>query len=149
MRRSDIYTGILLIVAGLATIFYIIPTQIEATQNFGMNPRVFPLVVMWLATAVALLMVIVRWQQPQDPADRDGPMQRENWLFILVMSAFLATSLFAWQAFGFLVAAPATVALLMLAMGEYRHPIRLILVSAVLPTAVYFIFDRLFIIQLP
>lgn len=149
MRRSDIIAGITLIAVGLVTILYIIPTQITASQNLGLNPKVFPLVVMWLGTAVALLMVIVRLRQPRDPDDEAGPMQVANWLFILVMSAFLATSYFAWRMFGFLIAAPAIVALLMLAMGEYRHPVRLVLVSVVFPLAVYFIFDRLFIIQLP
>lgn len=149
MRRSDIIAGITLIAVGLVTIFYIIPTQIAATQNLGLNPRVFPLVVMWLGTAVALLMVVVRLRQPRDHDDESGSMKVANWLFIIVMSAFLAASYFAWRMFGFLIAAPAIVALLMLVMGEYRHPVRLVLVSIMFPAAVYFIFDRLFIIQLP
>ena len=37
----------------------------------------------------------------------------------------------------------------MAVMGEYRHPVRLVLVSLILPFVVYYAFDRLFIIQLP
>ena len=38
---------------------------------------------------------------------------------------------------------------MMAAMGEYRHPVRLVLVSLTLPLIVYYAFERLFIIQLP
>jgi Tripartite tricarboxylate transporter TctB family len=149
VRRADIISGLALIAIGLVTIFYIIPTEIAVSQNYGLNPKVFPLAVMWLGTAVALLLVVLRLREPRDPDEEQGPMQAKNWLFIAAISGFFAASYFAIETFGFLIAAPVMVALLMAAMGESRHPVRLVLVSALFPTAIYFAFDRLFIIQLP
>jgi hypothetical protein len=149
VRQSDIFSGLFLAALGVLTIFVIIPREITVSENYGLNPQIFPLTVMWLGTAVALLLVIVRLRQPK-PADADpGPMQPKNWLFIVAISAFLAATYVAFETLGFLVAAPAALALLMLSMGEYRHPIRLVLVSACVPLAIYYSFDRLFVIQLP
>ena len=149
MRRSDIYSGLFLALLGLATVFVIIPHEITVSESYGLNPQVFPLTIMWLGTAVALLLVVVRLREPKSTDDEPAPMAAKNWLFIAPMSAFLAASYFAFERLGFLIAAPATVALLMIAMGEWRHPARLVLVSALIPLAVYYAFDRLFFIQLP
>ena len=56
---------------------------------------------------------------------------------------------FAINIVGFKITGIAVVALLMAAMGEYRHPVRLALVSLIFPIAIYYAFERLFIIQLP
>jgi len=149
MRRSDILSGIFLVIVALATIFVVIPAQIAVSEEYGLNPKVFPLTVMWLGAGVALILVVVRLRQPRDADEEPADMQPSNWLFIVAMSAFLAASYFALDLLGFKVAAPATIALLMAAMGEYRHPVRLVLVSLAVPAAVYYSFDQLFAIQLP
>jgi hypothetical protein len=149
VRRSDIYSGIVLALTALATIFFVVPPQIAVSEEYGLNPRIFPLTVLWLGFGVALILVAARLREPAAADEEPAHMQPKNWLFIAAMSAFLAASYFAIDLLGFMLAAPATLALLMLAMGEYRHPVRLAIVSAALPAAIYYSFDRLFAIQLP
>ena len=108
----------------------------------------FPLTVMWLGTAVALILVVQRLRE-RPAADDPPPMQAKNWLFIAAMSAYLAATYFAIDTVGFKIAGPVSVAVMMAVMGEFRHPLRLVLVSLTLPLIVYYAFDRLFIIQLP
>jgi len=148
VRRSDIITGIVLTLFGLAAIFFIIPIGISVSEEYGLSPRVFPLTIMWLGTAVALILVVTRLREPAVDDD-PPPMQAKNWLFIAAMSAYLGATYAALVTLGFKIAGPISVAVLMAAMGEYRHPLRLVLVSLTLPIIVYYAFDRLFIIQLP
>jgi hypothetical protein len=141
-------TGIVLALFGLVAIFVIIPSGISVSDEYGLNPRVFPLTVMWLGTAVAMILVVHRMRE-RPAADDPAPMGAKNWLFIAAMSAFLAATYYAIDIIGFKFAGPASVAVMMAAMGEYRHPARLVLVSLALPLLVYYTFDRVFIIQLP
>lgn len=136
-------------IVALATIFFIIPPEIAVSEEYGLNPKVFPLSVMWLGAGVALILVVLRLRQPPEADREPAHMQPSNWLFIVAMSAFLAASYFAVDTLGFKIAAPATIALLMAAMGEYRHPVRLVLVSLAVPAAIYYSFDQFFAIQLP
>jgi len=149
VRRSDIYSGIVLALLGLATIFIIVPAGISTSDEYGLNAQVFPLTVMWLGTAVAALLVVQRLRESRDAADEEAPMETKNWLFIVAASVFLAATYFAITLVGFKIAGVAAIALLMAAMGEYRHPVRLALVSVIFPIALYYTFDHLFIIQLP
>jgi hypothetical protein len=148
VRRSDIISGIVLALFALLAIFVIIPNGIAMSDEYGINARIFPLTVMWLGAAVALILVVQRLREPPE-ADDPPPMAANNWLFIAAMSAFLAATYFAMTHIGFKVAAPAAVAVLMAAMGEWRRPVRLALVSLIIPLAVYYTFDRIFIIQMP
>ena len=95
MRRSDIYTGIFLALFGLAAIFVIIPAGISVSDEYGLSPRIFPLTVMWLGTAVALILVVQRLREGAGATDDPAPMQAKNWIFIAAMSAYLAATYFA------------------------------------------------------
>lgn len=150
MRRSDIYSGIALTIIALLMIFIIIPENISISDEFGANPKVFPLTVMWLGAAVSAILVAVRLRQSSGVAD-DEPvdMRPENWIFIIAMSAFLAATYLVVDAVGFRIAMPVALAVLMAVMGEYKHPVRLGIVAVTVPLAVYYSFDRLFAIQLP
>ncbi|MBI1201056.1 MAG: hypothetical protein GC182_00960 [Rhodopseudomonas sp.] len=149
MRRSDIISGLVLTLLGLATIFLIIPAGISVSEEYGLSPRVFPFTVMWLGTAVAVLLVVQRLREVGAAGDDEAPMAVKNWLFIVAMAAFLAVTYVAINVIGFKITGIGAVALLMAVMGEYRHPVRLALVSVLFPIAIYYTFDRLFIIQLP
>ena len=149
MRRSDIYTGIVLALVGLATIFVVIPEGISVSDEYGLSPRIFPLTVMWLGTVVALILVVQRLREGVPPGEDPAPMRAKNWLFIAAISAYLAATYYGIATIGFKIAGPISVAVMMAVMGEYRYPVRLVLVSLTLPLAVYFAFERLFIIQLP
>jgi hypothetical protein len=148
LRRSDIISGIVLALFGLIGIFVIIPNGISISDEYGLNPRIFPLTVMWLGTLVALVLVVQRLRELPVEGDQP-PMCAKNWIFIAGMSAYLAATYFAIDIIGFKIVGPVCVAVLMIMMGELRHPVRLVLVSLIFPLFVYYTFDRVFVIQLP
>jgi hypothetical protein len=71
LRRSDIISGIVLALFGLIGIFVIIPNGISISDEYGLNPRIFPLTVMWLGTLVALVLVVQRLREL--PVEGDQP----------------------------------------------------------------------------
>ena len=149
MRRSDIISGIVLAIFALAAIFLIIPAGISVSDEYGLNPRIFPLSVMSLGAVVAVLLVVQRLRESSDAPDQPSDMESRSWLFVAAISAFLALVYFGIQYIGFKIAGPLSVAALMAVMGEYRHPVRLVLVSLIVPLAIYYAFERLFTIQIP
>lgn len=149
VRRSDIISGIVLTIFSLAAIFLIIPAGISVSDEYGLSPRIFPLTVMTLGAAVAVLLVVQRLREGPEVPDEPCDMGTRSWLFVIAISAFLALVYFGIQYIGFKIVGPLGVAALMAVMGEYRHPLRLVLVSLIVPLAIYYTFERLFIIQIP
>ena len=137
------------IVFGLITIFVIIPDQISSTPSeFGIAPDVFPLTLIWMFTFFCALMVVGRIFSKK-PLTDENRKPDIRWGFIIIVSLFLISSFLLVTYFGFIVGGIYTVAVVMLAMGEYRHKLRLIITAVVAPIAITWIFRHVFIILLP
>lgn len=148
MRRSDIVSGAVLTLLGLATIFFVVPAQISGTSDIGIAPDVFPLTMVGAATLFAALLVVRRlvFDRAEDGA---APLSREDGLFIVGAALFLAAGYAAIVTLGFMIGGALVLALVMAAMGEWRHPVRLVLVALVAPGAIDLLFWRLFYVPLP
>ena len=148
MRRSDIISGFVFILFGLITIFIIIPNQISGTSAYGIAPDVFPLTLIWIFTIFCILLVVNRLLSKKPKEDADSKVYI-RWRFIGLVSLFLITSFLSITYLGFIVGGIYTVAVVMLVMGEYRHKLRLILVTILAPVLISLTFRHLFIIILP
>jgi len=133
---------------GLITIFVIIPNQISGSSAYGIAPDVFPLTLIWIFTIFSILLCVNRLLSAKPTQDADSKADIE-WRFIALVSLFLISSFVLITFFGFIFGGIYTVAVLMLAMGEYRHKLRLILVAILAPVLISIIFRHLFIILLP
>lgn len=153
MRHSDILSGCLLTALGLAMIFVFIPAEVSGTSDYGLAPDFFPVTLAWLFTGLAALLVVIRivpallggWTGE----DEAVPMRRGDWAFIAGAVVFLAVGYVAMERVGFVPAAIAVIAVLMIAMGGLRNWIALGVVSAATPFVIDAAFRHIFLIYLP
>ena len=149
MRRSDIVSGVLLVLFGLVMIFFVVPIEIDSTGDYGLDPKFFPVMLLWLVIVMALLLVGSRLPVPADPPDAEVPLDAQNWMFIVGASLYLLAGFVAITALGFIPATIVMIAVLMYIMGVRRQWIRLISVSVAAPVLIYEALQRLFTVQLP
>ena len=148
MRRADIIAGLALTVAGLVTIFVIVPREVGSTSPIGIAPDVFPLTLLWIITGLAVLLVVSRLVMGQGASD-GPPLELHNLVYIGVVAVALAAGFIAITTLGFLVGGAAIVAFTMLVMGARRYPLRLALVSVLAPASIYLVFKHVFTVFLP
>ena len=148
MRRTDIISGVVLVIFGLVTVFVIIPDQISGSSVYGIAPDVFPLTLIWTLIVFALLLLGNRLLSAR-PAQDDDSIADIKWGFIGLASLYLISSFLMIKYLGFIPGGIYTVGVLMLAMGEYHHKLRLILVSLLAPVLIMLTFRYIFIIILP
>jgi hypothetical protein len=140
----------LLTLAGLAMIFFIVPLQISSTGDYGLDPKVFPVALLWLIIAMGVLLVATRVPAPPDPADAEPLLDGANWLFIGAFAVFLVLVFIAIKALGFVTAAVLMIAALMLALAAWRpNWIELLCVSMLAPLAIYYALYHVFAVRLP
>ncbi len=150
MRRADLISGGVLFAACLLTIFVIVPLQIDSGgEDYGLEPKFFPVTLLWLIAGLSALLVISRLVVPADPPGAAVPFQLKNWLFICGMAAFFALAFIAINYGGFIPAAAGIIAVLMIAVGGRRHWIELIAVSLIAPIVIDLALSHLFKVQLP
>jgi hypothetical protein len=148
LRRADIIAGLILTLAGLITIFVIVPREVGSTSPIGIAPDVFPLTLLWTITALSVLLVVLRLVTR--PSRSDGPpLELHNIVFIGVAAIALAAGFIAIATLGFLAGGAAIVAFTMLVMGARRYPLRVVLVAALAPTAIFLVFKHVFTVFLP
>ena len=149
MRDADIVAGLMLTLFGIVSLFAIIPAQVGgAAGQAGVAPDVFPLSLMWLLTGLAVLLWASRLVR-RGAEDGPTPLRMENFVYVCAASITLAGSFFAITYLGFIAGSALTVAFVMFAMGSRRHPVRLVAVSLLAPTAIYAFFRYLFTVFLP
>jgi hypothetical protein len=150
VRRADLISGGVLFAACLLTIFVIVPLQIDSGgEDYGLEPKFFPVSLLWLITALSALLVITRLVVPPDPPGSAVPLQLRNWLFVGGMAVFFALAFIAINFAGFIPAATTIIAILMITVGGRRHWIEVIAVSLIAPIVIDLALSHLFKVQLP
>jgi hypothetical protein len=149
MRRSDLISGSVLALFGLVMIFGVVPYQIDSGGDYGLDPKFFPVSLLWLIVVMSAMLVASRIPVPADPVDVAPPLDRRDWIFIAGASAFLALGFVAIERLGFMIAGVLIIAVLMYVMGVRREWLRLAGVSIGAPIFIYLALKHLFSIQLP
>lgn len=136
--------------AGLLMIFVIVPQQIASSSDYGLDPAFFPLALLWLIVAMAVLLVVTRIQQPPDPPEEEPVLDRWNWGFIVGASLFFLLGFIAIEQLGFVIAGTLMIAVLMFAL-ELRglNWIEVIGIAAIAPFSIYWLLYHVFSVQLP
>lgn len=149
MKRADIYSGGLLLLAGLVTIFVIVPLQIDSGGDYGLDPSFFPLTTLWLIVLMAAVLIAHRLLT-QETESSSAPLDGMNWLFICAASVLLAVAYYGMITIGFIATSLILIALLMIATGARRKNwLAIATVPIIAPFAIYFLLDRIFVVQLP
>jgi len=149
VRRSDLISGALLVLFGLVMIFIIIPDQIDSTGEYGLDPKFFPVSLLWLVVIMAIALVGSRLALPAGALDDEAPIDGKNWLFIVGASLYLTAGFIAVTVVGFIPATILMIAVLMYLMGVRDEWLKLAAVSVVAPLFIYFAMRHVFTIQLP
>jgi len=150
VRRSDLISGSLILIFGLVMIFVIVPIQINSSSEYGLDPKFFPVVLLWLVVAMGALLVLTRFPTERDPPDAETLIGRRNWIFVAAVTVLLVLLFIAIEKIGFIVAGILMIALLMFALsGRDRNWIEIAAVSVIAPVAIYYTLYHLFSVQLP
>ena len=150
MRRSDLFSGALIFLAGLVMIYVIVPFQIDTAGDYGLDPAFFPLLVLWLVVIMSALLVLSRIRQPPDPPDSTPVLDRWNWLFIVCTTVFLAACFIAIERLGFVIGGALMIAVLMVVIELRQLDWREVAgVSVIAPFVIYYLLYHLFSVQLP
>ena len=154
MRRTDILSGLLLALAGLVTIYVIIPAEISGHSDYGLAPDFFPLVLAWFFVVLAVALAGHRIYQtvagkPETEGDAP-PLYVHDWLFIAGFAAFMAVLYAIIEYAGFIVGGATAIVVVSSLMGDLRkHPVRLATIALIVPVAVFYAFKTFFYVFLP
>ena len=149
MKRSDIYSGGLLALFGLFTIFILVPVQIDSGGDYGLDPSFFPVTTLWLIVLMAFVLIGHRLLM-KNPDTTRAPLDRMNWLFICIAAVLLAVVYLGLVTIGFIATSLLLIAILMVANGaRKRNWLALATVPIIAPLVIYFALGKIFIVQLP
>jgi len=150
VRNSDIISGSLIVIFGLVMIFIIVPIEISSSSEYGLDPKFFPVALLWLVVAMGALLVLTRIPTPPDPLDIEPLFDKHNWIFIGAATVLVILIFVAIEKIGFIAAGIIATAFLMLMLsGRDRNWIEIVAVSVIAPVAIYYTLYHVFSVQLP
>lgn len=154
MRKSDIVSGLLLLILGLVSLLYIIPTQVSSRNIGGLPPDFFPRLLNWIFLGLAVLLLATRliaaWRKVPSAEPPDFPITWQQAGFITGISVFLYVTYMLMVSVNFITAGIFAVVVSGALMGELRtNPIRLAIVAVTTPVVTFYIFRHLFMVYLP
>ena len=144
MRRANVVSGLILSLFGLALLFLVIPWQIDQGPADMMSPRLAPQIMMAVVVALAILLTALNWREQHagDDAETPSPFSRDEMYAVLRIGGVFAVSLGLFEFVGPLAAGFALVAGSLLALGE-RRPLVLLVMPAGFLLALWILFYKL------
>jgi hypothetical protein len=150
LRRADIISGTVVVLFGLLMIFAVVPVQIASTNEYGLDPKFFPVLLVWLLVAMGALLLASRLLQPAEQTDSGGGLDRWDWTFIVAAAAFLLVGFIAIRLVGFVIAGVGMLVLLMLAIERGRvRWLEVVATAALAPFIIHWLLHNVFSVQLP
>ena len=150
----ELITAISILVATLATIFYVIPNHIDLEQEFelaSLSPAFFPNLAAWIIAALACLHIVNILLQKKKAVPGDG---EQEWLSppeerSAYKSAFVIVLYFvAMKYVGFLISTALVLAALFVLQG-IKKPLRVILISILVTVGVFLFFFYVMQVHFP
>jgi len=142
MRRANVVSGALLGLFGLAMLFFVIPWQIEAGPADMMSPRLVPTIMMVVVTALAVLLVVTNLRpRSEEAGDEAPPISPAELAALVKVGAIFALCLVLYAWVSPLAAGLALVAGTLLALGE-RRPLVIVLMPSALLLALWLLFYK-------
>jgi len=147
MGKIDIVCGL---IAGALAILFFIGTLSFPASSIGINPRVYPFVVIFSTFALSVTLVVqglLKWRRAKDTPAKTLP-RRTTALKLIALAAGMLTYALALEPLGYIVVTPLLMALTMLLFGE-RRPLKIVAVSVLVSIALYWVFRTVFRVPLP
>lgn len=147
MGKIDIVCGL---IAGALAILFFIGTLSFPKSSIGINPRVYPFVVIFSTFALSATLVaqgFLKQKRTKNPPAKTLP-RGTTALKLIALAAGMLIYVFALEPLGYIVVTPLLMALTMLLFGE-RKPLKIVAVSALVSIALYWVFRTVFRVPLP
>ncbi|UTW11403.1 tripartite tricarboxylate transporter TctB family protein [Marinobacterium rhizophilum] len=148
MHRTDIWSGAALCLFGLLCITYLIPAYTESSEDFTLQPSLYPSFAAWVITLMGGLLFVSRLLKGKRGADASAGFALKNLWHLVAVVAVLAAAVYAFERAGFVLTGIVLVLILMLYVGE-RRPLRLIATSVGAPLFIYGVFNLILEMPLP
>lgn len=148
MRRSDIWSGAVLLGLGLLMIFVVIPLEAGGDTWSGVSPLFFPILIASGFTLCSLALLLRALLRPASYEGMDAPIGRQAFGFFLLSFAIVFAGVVAIHFLGIIWGGPLLVAALMLFMGE-RNWLRIVPISALPILAIYFFVTKVLNAPMP
>ena len=149
LREWIIAIGILFF--SLFTIFYLIPSQIEVTEEYelaSLSPAFFPEVSASLIGGLSVLLIISLFRSRGERREEVTQMTMEDEFRVIAAIGIAAVYVLAFKYMGFIPASILGLGALFWLQGK-RRPLRLILFSVGTVLFVYFIFYYVMKVRFP
>jgi len=147
MGKIDIICGLL---TGAVALLFYIGTLSFPKMSIGINPKVYPLVIIFATFALSAVLIIqgvVKMQSGKGPAGKTLPRGKTAW-YLLALALGMVVYALTLEGVGYIIVTPFLVALTMYFFGE-RKPFRIILVSVLVSIVLYWVFRSVFRVPLP
>jgi hypothetical protein len=151
---KELITAISILVATLAVIFYVIPSNIDLEQEFelaSLSPAFFPNLAAWIIAALACLHIVNTLLQRKKAVTGDA---EQEWLSpseerSAYKSAFVIVLYFiAMKYVGFLISTTLVLAALFV-LQDIKKPLRVILISILVTVSVFLFFFYVMQVHFP
>lgn len=138
MQKTDLISGLALLLFGIVLAVFIIPLQIEESTDATLSPRLLPKICAYAIILLSAVQIFNAVFQRQNNADLDQkpPMSRSELIAMAVISALFVLCIILFNYVGPLWPGLLIVLVPMLLMGE-RRPLLLVLIPGSLALAVY------------
>lgn len=148
MKRVDQWTSVLLILAGLAGIYWVVPRESVPGEPGEIAPADLPTFALWVIICCAGAQLVTALRKAT--ADAPNPMDRFTALFLVASTVLLFAGLTGIFQFGYVAGG----ILLMLSISFLMRPLRslwpwIILLSVLLPTGLYWLSWHVLRLSLP
>lgn len=147
MGKIDMICGLL--TGAVCALFYI-GTLSFPKSSIGINPRAYPLVIIFSAFALSVTLIVrgaLKIWSEKGPHERTLPRGKTAWFLSLLAAGMMAYAL-SLETLGYIVVTPLLMALAMFLFGE-RKPFRIILTSVLVSILLYWVFRSVFRVPLP
>ena len=129
MRIADITSGTVLFFGSLYMILFGIPAQIDAVEHATISPRTLPYVCSVAVLLLSAFLVVSRMRGPATEEECGSPLTRGHLLWTGIILGTILLGLFLLGPVGPLAASATIILILMLALGE-RRPVVLVVLPA-------------------
>lgn len=146
-QKVDLWAGAIILIAGLAATFYVIPFHVDGGFGFGLSPRFFPYICSVAITALGAVLVFSR-MSGKGNAGKRSPLTVRISGRLALFSGLLAGGLLVMTVWGYLPGGMLLVAAFMIAMGEKR-PHWIIPTAVCWPLFLWLLFEKLLETPLP
>jgi len=136
---------------GLFTIFYLIPAQIEITEEYelkSLSPAFFPRVATWIITGLSVLLLISLFRSPGHQTKDTRGMTVGDEFRVVIAMVIAVIYVLAFKYMGFIPASCLGLAALFFLQGK-RRPFRLAFLSVGTAVIIYLIFYYLMKVRFP